>query len=54
MHEESHPTNEEIEVLDRACMQFKVLYEKIKEQRTATERYISKLLNEITDHYQEN
>ena len=54
MHEESHPTNEEFEVIDNGWMQVKVPFEKIKEQTTATVKYISKMLNEIADYYQEN
>ena len=54
MPKEWHPTNEELEVIDSAWMQVKFAYEKIKEQSTATEKYISKMLNEIADHYQEN
>ena len=49
-----HHTNKELEVLDTAWIQIKVACEKIKEQTTATEKYISKMLNEIADHYQEN
>ena len=54
MHEECHPTKEELEVIDSAWMQVKGACEKIKEQTTATEKYISNMLNEIADHYQEN
>ena len=54
MPEEWHPTNEELEVIDSAWMQVKVACEKIKEQTSATEKYISNMLNEIADHYQEN
>ena len=54
MPEGWHPTNEDIEVIESASMQVKVACEKIKEQTTATKKYISKMLNEITDHYQEN
>ena len=54
MPEEWHPTNEELEVIDSAWIQIKAACEKIKEQTSATERYISKMLNEIADHYQEN
>ena len=54
MPEEWHPTNEELEVIESAWMQIKVACEKIKEKTTATEKYISKMLNEIADHYQEN
>ena len=40
---------------DRQCMiQVKAACEKIKDQTTATEKYISKMLNEIAGHYQEN
>ena len=48
-----HPTNEEFKVIDSAWMQGKVSCEKIKEQTTATEKYISNILNELEDHYQE-
>ena len=54
MPEEWNPTKEELEVIDSAWMQVKVACEKIKEQTTSTEKYISKMLNEIADHYQEN
>ena len=54
MPEAWNPTNEELEVIESAWMQVKVICEKIKEQTTATEKYISKMLNEIADHYQEN
>ena len=54
MPEEWHHTNKELEVIDSAWMQVKVAYEKIKEQTTVTEKYISKMLNEIADHYQGN
>jgi len=54
MPEKWHPTNEGLEVIDSAWMQVKVSCEKIKEQTTATEKYISKMLNEIAGHYQEN
>ena len=53
MPDEWHPTNEELEVIDSAWMQVKVACEK-KEKTTSTEKYISKMLNEIADHYQEN
>ena len=53
MPEEWHPTNEELEVIDSAWMQVNTC-EKIKEQTTATEKYISKMLNEIAAHYPEN
>ena len=50
-----HPTNEELEVIESACMQVKVASEKkIKAQTTAYKKYISNMLNEIADHYQEN
>ena len=52
MSEGWHPTKEGLEVTDSAWMQVKVAFEKIKEQTTATERYISNMLNEIADHYQ--
>ena len=54
MPEEWHPTNEELEVIDSEWMQVNVAWEKIKEQTTATEKYISKMLNETSEHYQEN
>ena len=54
MPEEWHPTNEELEVIDSAWMKVKVALEKIKEQTTANKKYISNMLNEIADHYQEN
>ena len=54
MPEEWHPTNEELEVIESAWIHVKVICEKIKVQTTATEKYISKLLNEIADHYQGN
>ena len=54
MPEEWNPTNEELEVIDSAWMQVKVACEKIKEQTTATDNNISKMLNGIADHYQEN
>tara|TARA_Y100001978_G_scaffold192366_1_gene197366 strand:+ start:189 stop:314 length:126 start_codon:yes stop_codon:yes gene_type:complete len=41
-------------VIDSAWMQVKVTYEKIKVQTTANKKYISNMLNEIADHYQEN
>ena len=49
-----HPTNEEVEVIDSAWMQVKVSCVKIKDQTTATEKYISNMLNEIAEHCQEN
>ena len=54
MPEEWHPTNKELEVIESAWMQVKIACEKIKEQTIATEKYISKVLNEIAVHYQEN
>ena len=54
MPEERHPTNEELELRDSTWIQVKAACEKIKEQTTATEKYISKMLNEIATHYQEN
>jgi len=53
MPEKWHPTNEELEVIDSAWMQVKVACEKIKEQTNANKKYISNMLNEIADHYQE-
>ena len=41
-------------VIDSAWMQVKVGCEKIKAQTTANKKYISYMLNEIADHYQEN
>jgi len=41
-------------VIDSAWMQIKVGFEKIKAQTTANKKYISNMLNEISDHYQEN
>ena len=49
-----HSTNEQLEVIDSKWMQVKAAYEKTKEKTTATEKYISNMLNEIADHYQEN
>ncbi len=54
MPEKWHHTNEGLEVIDSVWMQVKVSYGKIKDQTTATEKYISNMLNEIADHYQEN
>ena len=54
MPEEWHPTNKELEVIVSAWMQVKLAFEKIKEQTTATEKYISNMLNEIVDLFQEN
>ena len=41
-------------MIDSAWIQVKLAFEKIKEQIAATEKYISNMLNEIADHYQEN
>ena len=41
-------------MIDSAWMQVNVAFKKIKEQTTANEKYISNMLNEIADHYQEN
>jgi len=41
-------------VIDSARIQVKVECEKIKAQTTANKKYISNMLNEIADHYQEN
>ena len=41
-------------MIDSAWMQVKVAYEKIKSQPNANKKYISNMLNEIADHYQEN
>ena len=46
--------NEELEVINSAWMQVKVGCENIKAQTTANKKYISNMLNEIADHYQEN
>ena len=54
MPEEWHPTNEELELIDSEWMQAKFACEKINQQTTATKKYISKMLNEIAEHYQEN
>ena len=54
MPEEWHPTNEELEVIESAWMQVKIASEKIKAQASANKKYISNMLNEIADHYQEN
>tara|TARA_B100001250_G_scaffold311346_1_gene273265 strand:- start:287 stop:394 length:108 start_codon:yes stop_codon:yes gene_type:complete len=35
-------------------MQVRVACKKTKEQKTATGKYISNMLKEIADHYQEN
>ena len=53
MPEEWHPTNEELEMIDSAWMQVKVACKK-KEHTTATEKYISNMLNERVNHFQEN
>ena len=47
-------SNEELEVIESALIQVKITYEKIKAQTTANKKYISNMLNEIADHYQEN
>ena len=54
MPEEWHPTNEGLEVTESAWMQVNVACKKTKDHTTANEKYISNMLNEITDHYQEN
>jgi len=41
-------------VIGSAWMQVKVGCEKIKSKTTANKKYISNMLNEIADHYQEN
>ena len=53
MPEEWHPTNKEHEVIESVCMQVKVATERIKAQTTANKKYISNILNEIADNYQE-
>ena len=54
MPEEWHPTNEELEVIESGWIRVKIACEKIKAQTTANKKYISNMLNEIADHYQEN
>lgn len=54
MPEEWHPTNEALEVIESSWMQVKVASKKIKAPTIATKKYISNMLNEIADHYQEN
>ena len=54
MAEEWHPIYGEFEEIDTAWMQINLACEKMKEKTTATEKYISNMLNEIADHYQEN
>ena len=54
MPEVWHPTNAELEVIESAWMRVKIACEKIKAQTTANKKYISNMLNEIADHYQEN
>ena len=55
MPKEWHTTNEEVNLIDSAWwMQVKVACEKIKEQATAAEKYISNILKEIADQYQKN
>ena len=39
---------------DIIWMQVKIACDKIKAQTTANKKYISNMLNEIVDHYQEN
>jgi len=41
-------------VIESAWMQLKIACEKIKAQTTGNKKYISNMLNEIADHYQEN
>ena len=41
-------------MIESAWMQVKIACEKIEAQRTANKKYISNMLNEIADHYQEN
>jgi len=41
-------------VIESAWMQIKMECEKIKAQTSANKKYISNMLNEISDHYQEN
>ena len=53
MPEDWHPTNEELEVIESAWIRVKIACEKIKAQSTANKKYISNILNEIADHYQE-
>ena len=54
MPEEWNPTNEELEVIDSARIQVMVVCKKTKKHTNATEKYISKMLNEKATHYQEN
>ena len=44
MPEEWHPTNEELEVIDRAWIQVKIACAQIKEQTTATKNIFQKCL----------
>ena len=41
-------------MIESAWMQVKITCEKKKVQTTANKKYISNMLNEIADHYQEN
>ena len=41
-------------MIESACMRVNIVCEKIKAQTTANKKYISNMLNEIADHYQEN
>ena len=41
-------------MIESAWMQIKLECEKIKAQTSANKKYISNMLNEIADHYQEN
>ena len=41
-------------MIESAWMQVKVECEKIKAQKTANKKYISNMLNEIANHYEEN
>ena len=41
-------------MIESAWMRVKIASEKIKKQTTANKKYISNMLNEIADHYQEN
>ena len=54
MPEECNPTNDEIEIIDSEWIQVKGRIQKIKEQPTSNKKYISIMLNEISDHCQEN
>ncbi len=52
MPEECHPKNVELQVIEIAWMQVNISIEKIKVKTTATEKYISNMLNKIAAYYQ--